>query len=155
MSSPTGHNMKTIILTFTTTILTLLVTSCDSAIDAAIDCIDNDGPGFLTASTLPAATVDLEYDMEIVAAVTNEPRDDRFDYEFTLQGHLPDGVFLETFGFSRRAYLRGTPTEPREYRFILSVEVVENAPWSTPNETSHLCFTRHREEFTLIVLPAP
>ena len=143
--------MKKLLLMTSSVLLLIFLSSCDAVVDTAIDCIDNDGPEFLTDPILPAATANLEYETEIVAAVESEPRDDKFDYIFRLKGDLPEGVYLETFGYSRRAFLRGTPTQPGEYKFVLNVSVSDLRYNSTP--TDHLCFTSHSQEFTLIVLP--
>ena len=141
--------MKTILFSLSILFSLFALTSCDSA----LNCLDDDGPEFHT-KVISDAFENLEYEQEIIAAVDNEPRDDKFDYEFTFQGDLPEGVFFETFGYSRRARLKGTPLQAGTYNFRLTVRVYPAGNhYASASDTLGLCYTTHSEEFTLVVLP--
>ncbi len=139
-TSPTAiaHCLKT--LTFVGIGLTLI--GCD----AVLDCVDNDGPVFSTDPTLPAAILNQQYLQTIQASVRNEPRDDRFDYDFTIiNGALPPGITTES---SSGLYtLRGTATELGTYNFEINVFIDDGLDPTS----SGLCFRNRSREFELVV----
>ncbi len=137
-------------------LLPLLLISFLSSCDEVIDCIDNDGPEFRTEAKLSEATIGIEYDELILVEIKNEPRDDDFEYFFETETPLPKGITLDHGTYSRRVYLRGTPTEPGEYKFILFVRVFDsggNSFGDSGDSTENLCYTTKRKEFTITVLP--
>lgn len=137
-------------------VLPIFMMSFLSSCDEAVDCIDNDGPVFKTAAILPDAVVGLDYDEMILVEVKNEPRDDDFQYYIESESRLPFGLELDNRGSTRRAYIRGIPTEPGEYRFTLFVRVYDDGfdpGFDSEPATGNLCFTTNRKEFILVVLP--
>ncbi len=115
--------------------LSLAVSGCDSL----SDCIDNDGPE-LSPPNLPNPILNQEYNQEVHVGIRNEPNDDRFSYEFTLSGNIPDGMQVSAAG--RDLSLFGTPIELGDFNFGVTVKVVE--PSQSSNQTSGLCSTIDR-----------
>jgi len=92
------------------------------------------------------AVLNQEYIDNIVVSVENEPRDDRFIYNFTLlNGSFPEGISAQPTG--RRLVLSGTATELGTYQFSLNVEVDDGLTVAQ----SGLCFRNREREFTLFV----
>lgn len=117
-----------------------------SACDAVVDCFDNDGPVFDTRALVPAI-LNQEYLQRINVSVNNEPRDDRFDYQFRLTGgSLPAGISAEPAG--RSLVLSGTPTELGTFAFTINVEVDDGL---SPAD-SGLCYRIRDREFSLPVV---
>lgn len=104
--------------------LCLLSSGCELIIDEAYDCLDNDKPEF-DVKTLPEATLNEEYSAEITAYLVREPNDSWYQYEFELDGDLPQGVELITADYSRTALIYGVPTEYGDFKFNLKVRVFE------------------------------
>ncbi len=116
-----------------------------SGCDAVIDCVDNDGPDF-TTRTLPAATLNQEYQETISASVQNEPFDSRFEYDFTIvSGALPAGISTSQSG--QLFILNGTPTELGTYTIELNVFVDDGESALD----SGLCFRNRARTFNLVV----
>jgi len=118
------------------------LSGCDALFDHAIDCIDNDGP-VLNPSVLPNPILNQVYDERVLASIKNEPNDNRFKYEFSLLGTLPEGMQSETGG--REIRLFGTPTELGDFNFTIDVEILDDS--TIGNDTSGLCFTFDRNEY--------
>lgn len=116
-------------------LLSLALSGCDSI----TDCLDNDGPE-LSPSTLPNPTLNQEYNQVVHVGIRNEPNDDRFNYEFTLSGRIPEG--LQSTSAGRDMSIFGTPIELGNFDFSVTVEVVERSISST--QTQGLCSTTDR-----------
>jgi len=112
--------------------------------DAALDCIDNDGPEFSTTTIMPAA-LNQVYRADIEVSIRNEPLDDRFDYRFRVTGNLPPGISSRSSG--RTLELSGTATELGSYLFEVTVEVDDGLSAAE----SGLCFRVRDRDFTLLV----
>jgi len=123
------RQMATLIL------LSLALSGCDSL----TDCLDNDGPE-LSPRTLPNPTLNQEYNQVVHVGIRNEPNDDRFNYDFTLSGRLPDGLQATSAG--RDMNIFGTPIELGNFDFSVTVEVVERSLSGT--QTQGLCTTTDR-----------
>jgi hypothetical protein len=108
-----------------------------------IDCLDNDGPEFITNS-IANPVVNQEYNQTITVAINNEPRDDSFIYDFSVSGSLPAGITGVANG--RNYILSGTPTTAGTSSFSLFVMVDE------PPE-SGLCFYNASRTFEVTVQP--
>jgi len=117
-------------LTAPVLLLSLAITGCD----IAADCIDDDGPE-LSPRTLPNPILNQEYDQLVHVGIVREPFDDRFTYEFSTSGRLPEGLQTDAFGQDLRIF--GTPIEQGDFNFEVRVRVVE--PTSTSTQTSGLC----------------
>ncbi|MEE9335910.1 MAG: hypothetical protein V3U65_17600 [Granulosicoccaceae bacterium] len=115
--------------------LSLALSGCDSL----TDCIDNDGPE-LSPGTLPNPILNQEYDQVVHVGIRNEPNDDRFNYEFTLSGGLPEGMQTSAAGRDMRIF--GTPIELGDFNLNVTVEVVERSLSGT--QTEGLCSTIDR-----------
>jgi Putative Ig domain len=90
--------------------------------EAVWDCIDYDGPEFVTAA-LPSGTVGQAYTAVITAEIVREPYDDDFHYSFELRGQLPPGLEFRDPKGGRHIELVGTPTTAGNYSFTLSVSI--------------------------------
>jgi hypothetical protein len=119
---------------------------CGGGCESAIDCFDNDGPEFKTAS-ISDPVLNQVYSETITVAINNEPRDDNFLYEFRLQGRLPAGVTGSDTG--RRYLLDGTPTELGTFRFTVYVSVDD----SIEPSRSGLCFYNASRTYEITVQP--
>lgn len=119
----------------TSLLLSLTLSGCDTF----TDCLDNDGPE-LSPGTLPNPILNQEYNQVIHVGIRNEPNDDRFNFEFTLSGRIPDG--LQTTFAGRDMNIFGTPIELGDFDFSVTVEVVE--PSSSSMQTAGLCSTTDR-----------
>jgi len=113
--------------------------------DVITDCLDDDGPVF-NRSTLPPATLNQVYTETIVASIENEPRDDNFDYSWSItDGALPVGITTMVSG--RRYTLSGTPIELGVYDFQVNVTVDDGLD----SESSGLCYRNRSKNFQLQV----
>jgi hypothetical protein len=90
--------------------------------EAVWDCIDYDGPDFVTAS-LPSGTVGQAYTAVITAEIVREPYDDDYRYSFELHGQLPPGLEFRDPHGGRHIELVGTPSTAGNYSFTLSVSI--------------------------------
>ena len=113
----------------------LLLSSCDPITGAGnfLDCIDDDGP-VLNPRTLPIPVLNQGYEAVITASIENEPRDDNFEYTFTLGAGLPAGLIVDTF--AREVRISGAPTILGN--FAARLEVTVSDP-SGNNAESRLC----------------
>jgi len=116
--------------------IALLISSCDFFVDAAIDCIDNDEPR-LSPNLLPNPILNQTYSEVVQVSIQNEPRDDLFDYQFTLTGALPEGMQTEIAPREIRVF--GTPIELGDFNFSVRVDVLDNP--GRFGDTSGLCST--------------
>lgn len=125
-------------------VATVILTTQLIACDAALDCLDSDGPQF-DNDTIEFATLNQVYTGRIRASINNEPQDDRFTYSFKFTGQLPPGV--ETTAQGRDFIITGTPTELGTFTFRLFVEIEDRVGV----DESGLCFTSHSQDFQLTV----
>ena len=137
------------------TIITALLSGCDIILDEVVDCLDDDGPVFNT-NQLPPAVLNQFYFYTIVAAIDNEPNDDRYHYDFSVTGRFPAGIRSYTEKNSRTITFSGTPTEAGFFIITLSVEVSDpyNAAYQTTNiydDGDDLCRTSHSQSYNLAV----
>lgn len=150
-SAPSAwQRIKTRCLIPAMVLLSPLVSSCDILLDQALDCIDDDGPVF-NKSILASPVLNQVYNETITVTIENEPRDDRFLYDFNFSGSLPEGITGRQEGTNgRRWFLSGTPIETGTFEFRLYVSVDE--PSRFEDENSGLCYTSRSGEFELTVL---
>jgi len=120
------------------------VSGCDVLFDHALDCIDDDRPR-LSPSVIANPILNQEYRQVIQASIENEPRDDRFGYEFTRDGALPDGLASQVSG--RNYIIEGTPIELGVFNFELTVVVDD--PNADTESGSGLCSNIERVNYTL------
>jgi len=129
----------------------LAVGGCDVLFDSALDCIDSDGPTF-DRRELAQPVLNQVYSETVTARIENEPRDDRFLYEFDVLGELPPGItWRQLAGSSRRVAFEGTATELGTYEITLVVAVDE--PFLDDTINSGLCYTTRSRRFDLVVEP--
>jgi len=119
-----------------TALCSLLLSSCDYFLDAAIDCIDNDRPR-LSPNILLNPILNETYSELIQVSISNEPRDDNFNYRFSTIGSFPEGIQIESAGRDFRIF--GTPIELGDFSFSVRVEVTGTV--GSFNDTSGLCST--------------
>lgn len=131
--------------------LLLTLSGCDVLFDSAADCIDSDGPTF-NKRTLAQPVLNQVYSETVTASIQNEPRDDRFSYDFDVAGALPTGItWRQLAGSSRQVIFEGTPTELGEFQITLLVAVEE--PFLGDSANSGLCYTTRSRKFDLVVQP--
>ncbi|PIE41480.1 MAG: hypothetical protein CSA49_03170 [Gammaproteobacteria bacterium] len=104
-------------------------------------CIAGNGPVFQTKS-LPDAVLNQHYQADIQVEIENEPQDDWFFYDFSVEDNLPYGLEAYHFNDSRVLSIEGTPTETGIFRFDVLVQV---------SGVHNLCYYRARREFVLVV----
>jgi len=132
------------ILIFTLLLITTLMVGCD----AAVDCLDSDGPKF-ESKTINDPTLNQEYTGTIRVSINNEPQDDRFGYEFKITGQLPTGLQSQSRG--RDFFITGTATELGTFSFNVFVRVLDPAG----AENSGLCYTTRSQDFQFTVQQQP
>ena len=113
-------------------LLSMLLSSCDVLLDKATDCIDNDKPEF-NQKTLQVAVLNQEYSQEISVSIANEPYDDWYNYRFSFDGQLPEGLEWDRFD-KRVVTIHGTPTETGIFTFSLTVRVYEPDDYIDPGD---------------------
>jgi len=123
--------------------LSLLVSSLVGC-DSAFDCLDSDGPKFDSGS-FSNPTLNQVYSDQIRVSINNEPRDDRFTYEFKLTGQLPNG--LQGTSVGRDYFINGTATDLGTFSFNLFVRVID----PDGNSNSGLCYTSRSKDFQFTV----
>ncbi len=126
----------------TVLLLSTALSGCDQLFNIAVACIDDDRP-VLSPKELPNPILNQEYNEVIHVGIRNEPRDDRFDYTFTLTGNLPMGMQSESIGRDLRLF--GIPTALGDYKFSVRVEIENGA--NGYNNTEGLCSTIDSEDY--------
>lgn len=114
--------------------------------ESAIDCLDNDGPEFVTGA-ISDPVLNQVYAQTITVEINNEPRDDNFRYNFSLSGALPEGVSAVANG--RNYIFNGTPIEEGTFRFTVFVNVDDSLE---PVE-SGLCYYNASKSYEITVQP--
>lgn len=128
-----------------------MLAACDALIDNALDCVDSDGPEF-DRRVLASPVLNQVYNETLTVRIENEPLDDRFLYDFEIIGEPPEGITItQEPGRGRRLFFEGTAIE--EGTFDLRIFVAVDAPSSSFEGTSGLCFTSRSRIFQLMVLP--
>ncbi len=112
--------------------------------DSIVDCLDDDGP-VVSKKTLNEGVLNEVFSDVIGVSVDNEPRDDRFDYTFTLTGALPPGIEGRQAG--RDFIFSGTATQAGEYPLTLYVSVDDGLDAFD----SGLCYRSRTTSYTLII----
>ena len=129
--------------------LALTLCACDALIDTALDCIDSDGPEF-DKKSLATPILNQEYNDKVTVSIRNEPRDNRFNYTFSHQGELPQGLEANyQTGGSRDVFFTGTPTELGTFQYSLFVSVEE--PGVPDDFNSGLCYRNNSITYELTV----
>ncbi len=128
--------------------LLLLLVGCDTLFDTAVDCIDDDGPSFVQRQ-LAMPVLNQTYSEILTVRIDNEPFDDRFFYDFALEGALPEGIMAsQRINGGRDLVFEGTATELGTFPFTVFVAVGGGGV-----DTSGLCFTSRSRNFELTVAP--
>ncbi len=127
-------------------VVLVLAVLAGSGCESAIDCLDNDGPVFITTE-VSNPVLNQVYTETITVEINNEPRDDNFQYEFGITGNLPAGVSSSSVG--RRYIFNGTPTEEGTFQFTVYVTVDDSV---IPSE-SGLCFYNASRSYEITVQP--
>lgn len=131
-----------------TILLSSTLVACDSLIDLALDCIDNDRP-VLSPIFLPNPILNQVYNQTVHVRIRNEPFDDSFDYAFQLEGSLPTGLQTQVSGRDLRIF--GTPTVLGDFNFVVRVRVLDNPAGF--NNTQGLCSTIDTNGYEWTVQP--
>lgn len=92
------------------------ITSCENV----IDCIINVRP-VLSEKRLAIGGVNQYYSEIISAEIKNEPRDNAYEYYYSISGNIPDG--LKVVIDYRDIYIEGTPTKAGRYTFTVHLDV--------------------------------
>ncbi len=125
-----------------------LLSGCDVLFDTAIDCLDDDGPTFVQRE-LAMPVLNQTYSQILTVRIDNEPFDDRFFYDFAVEGNLPAGITAnQQVSGGRNVLFEGTATELGTFPFTVLVAVVDRG-----GDTTGLCFTSRSRNFELAVEP--
>lgn len=127
----------------------LTLTSCEDI----IDCIINVRPE-LKGNELEPARLDEYYFETISAEIKNEPRDNDYDYYFSVSGNIPRG--LDVVYNYREVVFEGIPREPGRYniRVSLNVEAINEYyydEFGNERRRDPLCSHNTSKTYTLIV----
>jgi hypothetical protein len=128
-----------------------LLASCGGAEDLFSQCIDLDGPEFVTQE-LPVASIGRPYSAVVIVEIVREPFDDDYVYSFYINGKIPDGLTVKSFDGQRKVEIYGTPTTAGVYDIEISVEV-KYSDLDDPEDAS-LCWTEAERTYRLVVGPS-
>lgn len=94
------------------------------SIGSLISCCLTEDLEFST-NELPNAILNQEYKVIVTASVNNTNADDKFDYEFSLKGKLPNGLTFTSDPENRRIIISGTPIELGIFNITLIGKISE------------------------------
>lgn len=121
----------------------LFLAGCD-----ALDCVINDHPEF-SRNSVREATLNQVYEDAIRASISNSIDDHQYNYTWSFEGELPEGISTETS--AREFRFSGTPTELGDFPFQLTV--VARASTVDPDEApGNLCSDTESREMVLSVV---
>ncbi|WP_027357874.1 Ig domain-containing protein [Desulforegula conservatrix] len=141
--------MKIRLLTFMAILPILFLIGCDSVTRCAINAYEMT----IYTDRLPVADVGVYYRAEITAGIDHNPNDDLYDYEFSYDGYLPDGLYISET--DRELIISGVPKEGGT--FNLNVSVTSHSLMDEAlEEEYHNGFTcidyKDKQSFALIVM---
>ncbi len=113
--------------------------SCSDLLDSAIKCAIKSVE--LEGKVLRGATKGKNYYETITAGVNNDPNDEDYDYLFTVNGKIPDGIQFSSEG--NKFILNGTAPETGNFPFELAVSVTFGDDIT--------CSSSARKTYTLVV----
>ncbi len=120
--------------------MALTLFSCDDLLNMALECGIKDVE--LESKVLRQATKGNNYYETIVAGVKNDPNDEDYEYIFSINGIVADGI---QFSYDRNILiLKGIATETGNFTFEVTVSVTFGGENYTCNETT-------KKSYTLIV----
>lgn len=130
-------------------LMILLFISCQDI----LECIINRHPE-LSNKTLVSAKVNQFYSETITANIKNEPLDDNYDYYFSIDGELPQGI--EYYIEYRTVILEGTPLVSGSYNFKVYLSAVQSYNYSEAcennfNDCDGLCKESTSKVYTIVV----
>jgi len=117
-----------------------------------LDCIVNRRPE-LPNKEFGVGDLQTYYYEEFDAQIKNEPRDNDYDYEFEIQGNLPEG--LQMVVNYRTVSIEGLPTFPGTYTFTVFLYVYPpvNYDFDTNQYDDPLCSESTSKEYTITINP--
>lgn len=117
-----------------------ITSSCEDIVNNLIECGVKDVE--LKAKVLKKATLNQNYFEVIKAGVKNDNDDDSYQYSFSYDGALPDGITASSSG--RSFELRGIATEVGTFTFQVNVDVAFGSDTAT-------CYESASNSYTLVV----
>ena len=141
--------MRIRILLFFTILPMLFFLGCDSVTRCAVNAYEM----IIYTDRLPVAAVGEYYRTTITAGIDHNPNDDLYDYEFSYDGYLPDGLYISED--DRELIISGVPKESGT--FNLNVSVTSHSLMDEAlEEEYHNGFTcidyKDKRSFALIVM---
>ena len=97
-------------------VISLFLVGCDDLYECIVDINPE-----INENTIRTATINEPYFQRITAEINNEVADDFYEYFFDVVGELPDGIEIEYH--YRRIELSGVPTEPGNFRFLVTLTI--------------------------------
>jgi len=141
--------MRIRLLTFIAILPILFLMSCDSVTRCAINAYEMT----IYTDRLPVADAGIYYRAEIMAGIDHNPNDDLYDYEFSYDGYLPDGLYISEM--DRTLIISGIPKESGTFNLNISV-TSHNLMDEALEEEYHNGFTcidyKAKRSFALIVM---
>jgi len=128
--------------------------SCETVIDEVFeDCLLFQAKPRMQSNTNPTGRVSTTYFSEIVGYVKNHD-DDNFNYDFELDGDLPNGLRYQSCENVFKIY--GAPTETGVFSFdvIMTISQDENVSSSDDSDSNDICGLNVQEinNFVITVL---
>lgn len=125
-----AHNIttiqcKTYLLRSVAILLNLCFLSCQVAEDLNLLCVGNIKPE-LPDHQFKEGWVNHYYNDVIKASVDNEPNDDYYDYFFSVEGRIPEGIEIKIEG--RTVWFEGIPTQSGRFKFTVFLEIEPHYP---------------------------
>ncbi|WMI64275.1 hypothetical protein RBH94_09390 [Aestuariibaculum sp. YM273] len=85
-----------------------------------MECIGN-VKASLPSHQFKTGLINQYYSDEIKASVDNEPNDDHYDYSFTVEGRIPDGV--DVVFDDRTVVFEGFPVQSGRFKFKIFLDI--------------------------------
>ncbi len=112
--------------------MVLTLFSCNDLLDMALECSIKNVE--LESKVLGQATKGNNYYETIVAGVKNDPNDEDYEYNFSINGTIADGI---QFSYDRNILiLKGVATETGNFTFEVTVSVAFGDENTTCNEST-------------------
>ncbi|WP_027137152.1 hypothetical protein [Gaetbulibacter saemankumensis] len=109
-------------------ILCLIITciyNCELNKDGELSCIGNRSASLPNHEFMTGYLEEYYYD-RLTASVSNDPNDDDYDYNFTIEGRVPEG--LKVVIENRSVILEGHPSKAGKFGFVIYLDIEPHFP---------------------------
>ena len=134
-----GSYLSTIIMALSFTFF-----SCETPIEELFrDCIENPKPK-LPDRDLKIGNLGAVYNDELIAFLMDRPNFDGYNYDFKIDGSLPEGIEVNIS--HRTLFFEGVPKQTGTYNFTIHVKV------DVSSDTTDFCNNnKSSKEYTLVI----